>query len=133
VARALGIPVVGEIVNATALVQAGDAVIVDGQAGEVQIRPQPDVENAYKDKARLRARKQKQYEKLKELPAVTKDGVEITLQINAGLLVDMPNLDATAASGIAPSCSSWSPSTCRRRPSSRRSMPPCSMLRRTGR
>ncbi len=100
VARALGIPAVGEVVNATALVEAGDAIIVDGQAGEVQIRPQPDVENAYKDKARLRARKQKQYQKLKELPAVTRDGVEITLQINAGLFVDLPNLEATAASGI---------------------------------
>jgi phosphotransferase system, enzyme I, PtsP len=100
VARALGIPAVGEIVNATALIQSGDAVIVDGQAGEVQIRPQPDVENAYKDKARLRARKQEQYRKLKTAPAVTKDGVPIVLQINAGLLVDMPNLEATAASGI---------------------------------
>ncbi|HWV59471.1 MAG TPA: phosphoenolpyruvate--protein phosphotransferase [Sphingopyxis sp.] len=100
VARALGIPAVGEVVNATALVEAGDAIIVDGQAGEVQIRPQPDVENAYKDKARLRARKQKQYQKLKELPAVTRDGVDITLQINAGLIVDMPNIEATAASGI---------------------------------
>jgi len=100
VARALGIPAVGEVVNATALVQSGDAVIVDGQAGEVQIRPQPDVENAYKDKARLRARKQEQYRKLKSLPAITKDGVEITLQINAGLLVDLPNIEATAAAGI---------------------------------
>lgn len=100
VARALGIPAVGEIVNATALIQSGDAVIVDGQAGEVQIRPQPDVENAYKDKARLRARKQEQYRKLKTQPAVTKDGVPIVLQINAGLLVDLPNLDATAAAGI---------------------------------
>ncbi len=100
VARALGIPAVGEIVNASALIQSGDAVIVDGQAGEVQIRPQPDVENAYKDKARLRARKQEQYRKLKSAPPVTKDGVPIVLQINAGLLVDMPNLEATAASGI---------------------------------
>lgn len=100
VARALNIPVVGEIANATALVQAGDAVIVDGQAGEVQIRPQPDVENAYKDKARLRARKQEQYRKLKTQPSVTKDGVEIQLQINAGLLVDMANLEETNASGV---------------------------------
>jgi phosphotransferase system enzyme I (PtsP) len=100
VARALGIPAVGEIGNATALIQSGDAVIVDGQAGAVQIRPQPDVENAYKDKARLRARKQEQYRKLKSQPAVTKDGVPIVLQINAGLIVDMPNLEATAASGI---------------------------------
>lgn len=100
VARALGIPAVGEIANATALIQAGDAVIVDGQAGEVQIRPQPDVENAYKDKARLRARKQEQYRKLKTQPAITKDGVEIQLQINAGLLVDMANLEETNASGV---------------------------------
>ncbi len=100
VARALGIPAVGEIVNSTALIQSGDAVIVDGQAGEVQIRPQPDVENAYKDKARLRARKQEQYRKLKSQPAVTRDGVPIVLQINAGLLVDLPNLEATAAAGI---------------------------------
>ncbi len=100
VARALGIPAVGEIANATALVQSGDAVIVDGQAGEVQIRPQPDVENAYKDKARLRARKQEQYRKAKSQPSVTRDGVPIVLQINAGLLVDMPNLEATAAAGI---------------------------------
>jgi len=100
VARALGIPAVGEIANATALIQSGDAVIVDGQAGEVQIRPQPDVENAYKDKARLRARKQEQYRKLKTQPSVTRDGMPIVLQINAGLLVDMPNLEATAAAGI---------------------------------
>jgi phosphotransferase system enzyme I (PtsP) len=100
VARALGIPAVGEIANATALIQSGDAVIVDGQAGEVQIRPQPDVENAYKDKARLRARKQEQYRKLKSQPSVTRDGMPIVLQINAGLLVDMPNLEATAAAGI---------------------------------
>ena len=100
VARALGIPAVGEVVNATALVQAGDALIVDGQAGEVQIRPQPDVENAYKDKARLRARKQEQYRKLRTLPSVTKDGVGITLQINAGLLVDLPSIEMTGAAGI---------------------------------
>lgn len=100
VARALGIPAVGEVVNATALVQAGDALIVDGQAGEVQIRPQPDVENAYKDKARLRARKQEQYRKLRTLPSVTKDGVGITLQINAGLLVDLPSIEMTGATGI---------------------------------
>ena len=100
VARALGIPAVGEVVNATALVQAGDALIVDGQAGEVQIRPQPDVENAYKDKARLRARKQEQYRKLRSLPSATRDGVDITLQINAGLLVDLPSIEMTGAAGI---------------------------------
>lgn len=100
VARALGIPAVGEVVNATALVQPGDAIIVDGFAGDVQIRPQPDVERAYKDKARLRARRQEQYRKLRDLPCRTKDGVEISLNLNAGLLVDLPHLQETGAAGV---------------------------------
>ncbi|MGL5361981.1 MAG: phosphoenolpyruvate--protein phosphotransferase [Bosea sp. (in: a-proteobacteria)] len=100
VARAIGIPAVGEIENVTALVQTSDAIIVDGSTGDVQIRPQPDVEKAYQDKARLRARKQEQYRKLTTVPAVTRDEVAIKLNINAGLLVDMPHLAETNADGV---------------------------------
>ncbi|HSP24309.1 MAG TPA: putative PEP-binding protein, partial [Saliniramus sp.] len=100
VARALGLPAVGEVENATSLVEPGDAIIVDGVAGEVQIRPRPDVEAAYAEKARLRARRQEQYRKLREVPSVTRDGVEIDLRLNAGLLVDLPHLEETGASGV---------------------------------
>jgi phosphotransferase system enzyme I (PtsP) len=100
VARALGIPAVGEIANATSVVEPGDAIIVDGAAGEVQIRPKPDVEAAYAEKARLRARRQEQYRRLRDVPAVTRDGVAVTLQLNAGLLVDLPHLEETGASGV---------------------------------
>jgi phosphotransferase system enzyme I (PtsP) len=100
VARAIGIPAVGEVSNATSLVEPGDAIIVDGSAGDVQIRPKPDVEAAYAEKARLRARRQEQYRKLRDVPSVTKDKVEITLQLNAGLLVDLPHLMETGAQGV---------------------------------
>jgi phosphotransferase system enzyme I (PtsP) len=100
VARALGIPAVGEVGNATSLVEPGDAIIVDGGAGEVQIRPRPDVEAAYAEKARLRARRMEQYRRLREVPAVTRDGVPINLQLNAGLLVDLPHLSETGATGV---------------------------------
>jgi phosphotransferase system enzyme I (PtsP) len=100
VARALGIPALGEVENVTALVDPGDAIIVDGQAGEVQLRPRPDVEAAYAEKARLRARRQEQYRALRDVPAVTRDGHAITLQLNAGLLVDLPHLEETGATGI---------------------------------
>ncbi len=100
VARALGIPAVGEVANATSLTEPGDAIIVDGAAGEVQIRPNPDVEAAYAEKARLRARRQEQYLKLRDVPSVSKDGVEVTLQINAGLVVDLPHLAETGAAGV---------------------------------
>jgi phosphotransferase system, enzyme I, PtsP len=100
VARALGIPAVGEVENATSLVEPGDAIIVDGGMGDVQIRPPPDVEAAYAAKARLRARRQEQYRRLRDVPAVTKDGIEVALQLNAGLLIDLPHLEETAAAGI---------------------------------
>ena len=47
VARALGIATVGEIANATGVVDPGDAVIVDGTSGDVHVRPTPDMEAAY--------------------------------------------------------------------------------------
>jgi phosphotransferase system enzyme I (PtsP) len=100
VARALGIPAVSEVENATAIVEPGDAIIVDGVSGEVQVRPKPDVEAAYAEKARLRARRQEQYRRLRDVPAVTRDGIGIGLHLNAGLLVDLPHLAETGAEGV---------------------------------
>lgn len=100
VARALGIPTVGRVAGITGLVEPGDAIIIDGATGEVQVRPSSDVEAAYAEKARLRARRQEQYRALRDKPAISKDGVKIDLQMNAGLLVDLPNLDETGASGV---------------------------------
>ncbi len=100
VAKALGIPAVGQATGLVERVTAGDAIIVDGVAGEVHVRPSSDVVNAYTDKVRFRARRQKQYEKLRDLPAVTTDGERITLQINAGLLQDMPHLAEAGGDGI---------------------------------
>jgi phosphotransferase system enzyme I (PtsP) len=100
VARALGIATVGEIDNATGIADPGDAIIVDGSAGDVHLRPLPDLEAAYAERVRLRARRQQQYQALRDLPCVTKDGVEITLLINAGLSVDLPHIADTGAAGI---------------------------------
>ena len=45
------------------------------------------------------ARRQRQYRALRDVPAVTTDGVKADLQINAGLLVDMPHLKDAGADG----------------------------------
>ena len=100
VARALGIPAVGDIDNATGIVDPGDAIIVDGSAGDLQVRPLPDMEAAYAERVRLRARRQQQYLALRDKPCVTKDGEEVTLLINAGLTVDLPHIADTGAAGI---------------------------------
>ncbi|MBX3520274.1 MAG: phosphoenolpyruvate--protein phosphotransferase [Xanthobacteraceae bacterium] len=100
VARALGVPTVGQVANATGLADQGDAIIVDGETGEVQLRPPPDLERAYVEKVKLRARRQAQYAALRDREAVTKDGVKIDLLMNAGLLVDLPHLAEAGADGI---------------------------------
>ena len=100
VARALGIAAVGEVPNILDFVEPGDALIVDGASGNVHVRPPPDVENAYAEKARLRARRQEQYRKLRNVPAVTKNGVPIELHMNAGLLVDLQHVAETGAKSI---------------------------------
>ena len=100
VARALGIAAVGEVENITGLVEAGDAVIVDGATGDVHLRPAADIETAYAERVKLRARRQAQYRALRDKPCVTKDGQPVALMINAGLLVDLPHLAETGAGGI---------------------------------
>ncbi|VTZ52170.1 Phosphoenolpyruvate--protein phosphotransferase [Methylocella tundrae] len=100
VARALGIPAAGDVANILDFVEPGDAIIVDGALGDVQVRPTPDVEHAYAEKARLRAKRQEQYRKLRDVPAVTKDGVGIDLHMNAGLLVDLQHLAETGAISV---------------------------------
>jgi phosphotransferase system enzyme I (PtsP) len=100
VARALGIAAVGEIANATGVVDPADAIIVDGITGEVHLRPSEDMEAAFVERVRLRARRQQQYLALRERPCVTKDGEPVTLMLNAGLVVDLPHITETGAAGI---------------------------------
>jgi phosphotransferase system enzyme I (PtsP) len=100
VARALGVAAVGLVPGIIDVVETGDPIIVDGSTGEVHVRPPADVQSAYAEKARLRARRQEQYARLRSVPAVTRDGVRIDLHMNAGLTIDMPHLAETGAASI---------------------------------
>ncbi|HUD51192.1 phosphoenolpyruvate--protein phosphotransferase [Parvibaculum sp.] len=100
VARALGIATVGRAEAILDHIDQGDAIIVDGDAGEVYVRPSQDIIDSYSEKARFRARKQAQYEAIRHEPAVTVDGEKIALYVNAGLQVDLRHLHESGAEGI---------------------------------
>ncbi len=100
VARALDLPAIGQADGILNFLETGDPVVVDADAEEIHIRPSPDLVSTYQDKVRFKAQRQAQYAKLKDQPAVTKDGVEVELLMNAGLLVDLPHLAESGASGI---------------------------------
>ncbi len=100
VAKAMSIPVVGQVKGAISMAENGDSVIADGVDGKVHLRPPVDVESAYAEKVRFRAKRQEMYRELRDVPSVSKDGVKVELLMNAGLMVDMPQLDESGASGI---------------------------------
>ncbi|WP_068310503.1 phosphoenolpyruvate--protein phosphotransferase [Polycladidibacter hongkongensis] len=100
VARALGIPTVGQVEDIVSVAEAGDAMIVDGEIGQVFLRPAADVEQAFAEKVRFRAKRQEKYREQRDVASVSKDGVPVTLQLNAGLLVDLPSLEDAGADGI---------------------------------
>jgi phosphotransferase system enzyme I (PtsP) len=100
VARALDIPVVGRVPQALNRFEPLDPVTVDGDHGIVYARPRGNVRQAFGDTIAARARRQRAYRAIRELPAITRDGVEVTLNINAGLLGDLDNLHECGASGV---------------------------------
>jgi phosphotransferase system enzyme I (PtsP) len=100
VARALQIPCVGRVMGLRDRLSEGDLVIVDGETGEAYLRPRPDMLAAVQSRMLVRSERQAEFAKLRDVPAVTLDGTRITVLTNAGLAVDLENLDATGAEGI---------------------------------
>ncbi|HEY0053126.1 MAG TPA: phosphoenolpyruvate--protein phosphotransferase [Caulobacteraceae bacterium] len=100
VARALGIPCVGRLVGVRDRVSEGDVVIVDGETGEAYLRPRPEMLSAVQARMEVREQRRVEFAALRDTPAVTLDGVRITLLSNAGLAVDLETLDETGSEGI---------------------------------
>lgn len=100
VARSLGVVAVGQAQSIVSMCESGDDIIIDGSAGQVHLRPTREVEQTYIDKVRISARRRAHYAALKNRPSTTRDGVEITLLHNSGLVADLPMLDDTGATGV---------------------------------
>ena len=100
VARAMRIPVVGSIKGITDAARAGDIIVVDGETGETHLRPPVEIVAAFEARQTLIAQRVAQIAAVRDLPAVTRDGVPIRLMMNAGLLLDMPHLLESGADGV---------------------------------
>jgi phosphotransferase system, enzyme I, PtsP len=100
VARALDIPVVGRVKDVLEKVEAGDLVVVDADEHQVFLRPSEDVQQAVAARLELQRGQRLSYAALRDLPAATRCGTRVALQLNAGLLLDLPYLDETGAEGV---------------------------------
>lgn len=100
VARALDIPVVGRLAHLIDEVDPGDLLIVDGDHGQVFVRPGDDARSQFRESVAAREAMRARYAALRDTPAVSRDGVRVSLQVNAGLLVDVSQLETVGAEGI---------------------------------
>jgi len=100
ICRAIGIPLIGRAEGVLDKIEIGDAVLVDGEQGEVHIRPLETQISGFQLRMSIRGEMTRAYEAMKLTPAVTLDGQRISVQLNAGLLVDLPQLDQAGADGI---------------------------------
>ena len=100
IARALNIPAVVGLHNFTRQVRTGDAMIIDGGAGEVLLRPTKPVIRQYLRKREDEARLLRQTRVVSPEPAQTLDGTRITLRANVELPNEIRSLSLFGAEGI---------------------------------
>ncbi|HIJ61950.1 MAG TPA: phosphoenolpyruvate--protein phosphotransferase [Rhodospirillaceae bacterium] len=99
-ARALDIPMVGRVQDALQRISPLNPVIVDGDNGQVFVRPADDILDAFAASQVARAAKIADYAAMRTLPPVTRCGQPVRMSLNAGLMADLPQLEATGADGI---------------------------------
>ncbi|GAB5405135.1 MAG: phosphoenolpyruvate-protein phosphotransferase PtsI [Aureliella sp.] len=100
IARSRGIPAVSGVSNILRQTKTGDTVIVDGREGHVIINPDPEVLAAYRKLEREFFNLRDQLAHNRDAPAVTKDGVELSLLANINGAADSKAAVAMGASGI---------------------------------
>ena len=79
VARSLGIPAVLALEDFTESVSGGDTVIIDGNRGIAIVNPDNETIRQYEKYSREFVELEQRLDAIKEKPAITRDGVQITL------------------------------------------------------
>jgi phosphotransferase system enzyme I (PtsP) len=100
VARAMGVPMLGRVRNVRQAIGEGDEVLLDGGEGVAFVRPTPAIADGFDGKLVMTQKRLAEFAALRDLPPVTKDGVRITVNVNAGLRDDAEALDLLGADGI---------------------------------
>ena len=77
-------------------------MMVDGEQGLVHLRPEDSVATAFRDKMAMMTKAQERYASIRRVPATTVYGPTIRLDMNAGLMADLPSLKILRRRGRGP-------------------------------
>ena len=99
-ALALGVPAVTGVSGLLGLVQSGDLLIIDGDEGQVILRPTPDTIADYTSRSLAREHIRTAFRKYRQLLPRTADGVNFKLQANIALGIDLEIARENGAQGV---------------------------------
>ena len=100
VARSLALPAVVGMQNLTTEVQDGDIIILDGNKGLVVVNPLPATLKQYQRLKESHEAFLKSLEELRNLPATTPDGHQVTLAANIEIPQELDEIFKHGAEGI---------------------------------
>jgi phosphoenolpyruvate-protein phosphotransferase (PTS system enzyme I) len=99
-ARSLGLPAVLGVPGLLDRAGADGQVVVDGSAGTVVIDPSAATIETYRERQEEHARERRHLGRLRRVPAVTRDGIEIRLEANLELPIELEQALANGAMGL---------------------------------
>ena len=99
-ARAMEIPAVLSVDNASQILKNGDEIIVDGSHGEIIENPSVGEISAYKDKTLLFKKEKEELKKFLGKETVTADGVKVELCCNIGKPDDADAVISKTGEGV---------------------------------
>jgi len=100
VARAIGVPVIGRLNDIRHSVEEAEPILVDGDNGSVIIRPNRTLLSGFEHRMAMSQKRRAEFAAGRSLPAKTKDGVKVSVMVNAGLAEDAAALAMSGADGI---------------------------------
>lgn len=99
-ARALSLPTLSGARGLLDAAENGDFAVLDADEDQFVLRPELEVRTAYARAIAALAERAAGWSLLRDQPTETADGLPVSLMLNMGLPLELPQLDATAADGI---------------------------------
>jgi phosphotransferase system enzyme I (PtsP) len=96
----MGVPVVGRVNDIRHSVNEGETILVDGDNGSVILRPNKPLLTGFEQRMAMSHKRRAEFAVIRSLPAVTSDGLGVSVMVNAGLAEDAATLELSGADGI---------------------------------